>query len=58
MVVHSRDGLDEISPVAVTEVAEWNAGAVRAFQIEPGLLDCALPSLDVLKVADAERVSR
>ena len=24
MVVHSRDGLDEISPVAVTDVAEWN----------------------------------
>ena len=53
MVVHSRDGLDEISPVAVTDVAEWNAGAVRAFQIEPGSLDCALPSLDELKVADA-----
>ena len=53
MVVHSRDGLDEISPVAVTDVAEWDAGAVRAFQIEPGSLDCALPSLDALKVADA-----
>jgi len=50
MVVHSRDGLDEISPVAVTDVAEWDAGAVR---IEPGSLDCALPSLDALKVADA-----
>ena len=53
MVVHSRDGLDEISPVAVTDVAEWNAGAVRTFQVEPGSFDCALPSLDVLKVADA-----
>ena len=53
MVVHSRDGLDEISPVTVTDVAEWSAGAVRMFQIEPASLDCALPSLDALRVADA-----
>ena len=32
MVVHSRDGLDEISPVAVTEVAEWNAGRFERFK--------------------------
>jgi anthranilate phosphoribosyltransferase len=35
MVVHSRDGLDEISVGDKTEVAELKEGAVRRFAIQP-----------------------
>ncbi len=34
-VVHSEDGLDEISASAVTHVAEWDGSAVRTFSIAP-----------------------
>ncbi len=35
MVVHSEDGLDEISIAAPTHVAEFVNGAMREYQIEP-----------------------
>jgi anthranilate phosphoribosyltransferase len=35
MVVHSVDGLDEVSPAAPTRFAEWREGAVREGQLRP-----------------------
>lgn len=34
-VVHSEDGLDEVSPCAPTRVSEWTGDAVRDFVIAP-----------------------
>ena len=36
MVVHGRPGLDELSPLGTTEVAELLDGEVRRYQVEPG----------------------
>lgn len=52
LVVHSDDGLDEISLAAPTAVAELNAGAVREYRIAPEDFGLARQSLDDLRVAD------
>lgn len=54
MVVHSDDGLDEISIAAETSVAELKDGEVTCWKIKPGDFGCDRGSLDVLKVANAE----
>ncbi len=41
-VVHGAGGLDEISPLGPTEVAEWHEGKVREFQIHPS--DFGIPT--------------
>ena len=53
-VVHGEPGLDELSTVGTTRVAEWTGEAVRSFTIEPE--DAGLPraALDDLKGGDAE----
>jgi anthranilate phosphoribosyltransferase len=53
MVVHSLDGLDEISPVAPTRVAELRDGQIREYQIDPVSLGVSMASLAALAVADA-----
>ncbi|MEJ2405039.1 MAG: anthranilate phosphoribosyltransferase [Candidatus Thiodiazotropha sp.] len=53
MVVHSRDGLDEISIGDATEVAELKQGQVRRFSINPEDFGVARSSLDAIKVRDA-----
>jgi anthranilate phosphoribosyltransferase len=48
LVVHSKDGLDEISLAAETTVAEWREGAVRSYQLAPedfGLVRCRVEDL-------------
>ncbi|MBI4515578.1 MAG: anthranilate phosphoribosyltransferase [Deltaproteobacteria bacterium] len=48
LVVHSDDGLDEISLAAGTTVAEWHGGQVRSFRLTPeecGLARCYLTDL-------------
>jgi anthranilate phosphoribosyltransferase len=52
LVVHARDGLDEISIGAETEVAELKDGAIRRYRISPE--DFALPraGLATIQVAD------
>jgi anthranilate phosphoribosyltransferase len=52
LVVHSDDGLDEISLAAPTAVAELNAGAVREYRIAPEDFGLARQSLDDLRVTD------
>ncbi|MDM3870569.1 anthranilate phosphoribosyltransferase [Porticoccus sp. W117] len=54
LVVHSADGLDEISIAAETWVAELKGGEVTEYQISPEDFGLPRSSLDPLKVADAE----
>lgn len=53
MVVHSRDGLDEISIGDRTEVAELKDRQVRRFSIQPETFGLTRTSIDVLKATDA-----
>jgi anthranilate phosphoribosyltransferase len=53
MVVHSRDGLDEISIGDRTEVAELKGGQVRRFSIQPEDFGLKRASIKQLKAADA-----
>jgi anthranilate phosphoribosyltransferase len=54
MVVHSDDGLDEISIAAATTVAELRDGTVSTYRINPGDFALAPRSLEGLTVASAE----
>jgi anthranilate phosphoribosyltransferase len=54
MVVHSDDGLDEISIAAPTAVAELKNGEIREYQIEPEQFGCRRQSIDSLRVENAE----
>lgn len=53
MVVHSRDGLDEISIGDRTEVAELKEGQVRRFSIQPEDFGLKRAAIDQLQAADA-----
>jgi anthranilate phosphoribosyltransferase len=54
MVVHSEDGLDEISSAAATHVAEAKDGQVREYDMVPEDLGLARASLDGLEVSGAD----
>ncbi|CAM4104212.1 anthranilate phosphoribosyltransferase [Vreelandella rituensis] len=54
MVVHSEDGLDEISLAAPTQVAELKDGAITQYTITPESLGIERQSLAALQVASAE----
>ncbi len=53
MVVHSRDGLDEISIGDKTEVAELKEGRVRRYSIQPEEFSIQRNSIDRIKARDA-----
>jgi len=53
LVVHSEDGLDEISIGAATQVAELKAGEVTTFTIDPAAFGISLNAVDSLTVTDA-----
>ena len=53
MVVHSRDGLDEISIGDVTDVAELKEGRIRRFSIQPEDFGLRRSPPDAIRVADA-----
>ncbi|MGA7979143.1 MAG: anthranilate phosphoribosyltransferase [Chromatiaceae bacterium] len=53
MVVHSRDGLDEISVGETTEVAELKDGEIRRFQIRPEDYGVRRSSVEALRVQGA-----
>ncbi|HEX5340733.1 MAG TPA: anthranilate phosphoribosyltransferase [Gammaproteobacteria bacterium] len=53
LVVHSQDGLDEISIAAPTWVTELQAGRVRSYSIKPEDFGIRLQSIDGLRVAGA-----
>ena len=54
MVVHSQDGMDEISLAAPTDVAELKNGEIKEFSIKPDDFGVAQQSIDSLVVEDAE----
>jgi anthranilate phosphoribosyltransferase len=53
LVVHSSDGLDELSPAAPTFFADWNDGKITEGSIDPEAMGMELISLDKLKVVSA-----
>lgn len=53
LVVHSEDGLDEISPAAATYVAELRDGGIREYRVTPGELGVDESPLVDLAVDDA-----
>jgi len=53
LVVHSRDGLDEISVSAATRVSEVRDGAVRAFEVTPEGLGVRRHPIGALAGGDA-----
>jgi anthranilate phosphoribosyltransferase len=53
LVVHSADGLDEISVAAPTPVVELRDGAIASWTIEPDAFGLRVDSLAALKVNDA-----
>ncbi|HEY0634356.1 MAG TPA: anthranilate phosphoribosyltransferase [Gammaproteobacteria bacterium] len=53
LVVHSDDGMDEMSIAAPTHVAELKDGTVVTYTLEPSDLGVVGGSLDTLKVNDA-----
>lgn len=54
MVVHARDGLDEISIGDKTEVAELKDGRVRRYSIQPEDFGLSRTPISNLKAADAQ----
>jgi anthranilate phosphoribosyltransferase len=54
MVVHSRDGLDEISVAAPTRVAELRDGEVHCYEIEPADYGLEVEDLTGLSVDSAQ----
>jgi anthranilate phosphoribosyltransferase len=53
MVVHSRDGLDEISIGDETDVAELKDGQIRRFSIRPEDFAVSRSALETIQVSDA-----
>ena len=53
LVVHAKDGMDEISIAAATEVAELRNGKLSDYEIKPEDFGLARADLNTLKVADA-----
>ncbi len=54
MVVHSDDGLDEISIAANTRVAELKNGEITVREIDPADYGCKADSLESIRVENAE----
>lgn len=51
LVVNSRDGLDEISIAAITDVVELDQGSLKTWEINPKNYDCFHESLDPIVVS-------
>ena len=55
LVVHSEDGLDEISLAAPTFVAELKDGTIREYSITPESLGLKTQALDSLRIDNAQQ---
>ncbi|TVQ60695.1 MAG: anthranilate phosphoribosyltransferase [Phycisphaerales bacterium] len=58
VVVHSDDGMDEVSTLAPTRLAETHAGAVRTGVIDPSLFNFAPATLDDLRARDVPHAAQ
>ena len=56
MVVHAKDGLDEISLASATEVAELKGGEIKEYLLTPEDVGIESQSLVGLDVADSKSV--
>ena len=54
MVVHSEDGLDELSVSAPTHVAELKDGKITEYTVEPDQFGMQLTDLDSLRIGSSE----
>jgi anthranilate phosphoribosyltransferase len=54
LVVHGRDGLDEITITGPTKVAEVRDGRVRVYEVAPDDFGIALATLDQISGGDAK----
>ncbi len=54
LVVHARDGLDEISIGEATEVAELKDGQIRRYSITPEQFGMTRTSIEAIQAEDAE----
>ncbi|HET8798963.1 MAG TPA: anthranilate phosphoribosyltransferase, partial [Thermoanaerobaculia bacterium] len=55
LVVHSRDGLDEISVSAATHVCEVRGGEVRSYDLEPEDLGVGRHPIEAVAGGDAQQ---
>jgi anthranilate phosphoribosyltransferase len=53
-IVHSEDGMDEISPFAKTKIVELNNGKIKSYLINPTDLNIAYKNKENLKGKNAE----
>ena len=53
-IVHSEDGMDEISPFAKTKIVELNNGSIKSFMIDPADLNITNKDKENLKGKNAE----
>ena len=53
-IVHSEDGMDEISPFAKTKIVELNSGNIKSFLIDPADLNITNKNRENLKGRNAE----
>lgn len=53
LVVHAKDGLDEISIAAPTDIAELRDGQIRTYTVTPDELGVPVSDLESIRVADA-----
>ncbi len=53
-IVHSEDGMDEISPFAVTNVVELKNGKINEFKIDPKKIGIKFTNPDNLKGQDPD----
>ena len=58
LVVHSRDGLDEISVSAPTHACEVRGGEVRSFELEPETFGVRRHSIEAITGGDAKTNAR
>jgi anthranilate phosphoribosyltransferase len=54
MIVHSEDGMDEISISAATNIAESKDGEIKTYQIEPEQFNMQRADISTLAVEDVE----
>jgi anthranilate phosphoribosyltransferase len=54
MIVHSEDGMDEISPFSKTKIIELNTDKIKKFIIDPNELNILNKNKDNLKGKNAE----
>ena len=56
-VVHAEDGLDELSTLGPTRIAEWKGGAVTTWTLDPAELGLPYARLSDLAISDVDEAA-